>query len=279
MTTYTSYAQHPPPQAGSIGMSGTMPGKPPKIGATITSPTDQQHFATSPITVSGTCPSDTLVEIFKNDIFAGAVSCGGGETFSLEVDLLIGNNTIVARVYDALNQAGPDSKAVIAFYDALPAQAGPLTGLNFGGSQLLLNTDAVFRGVLPGQELSVPISLLGGVGPYAVNIQWGDSSNNVVPRNDNIDFMTNHTYNKPGIYQITLQATDSTGRVAFLTVAAIVNGQPSITTTASISDSTENKLLVLWPLYVGSLAVVVAFWLGEKREKRVLRIRGLLSPS
>jgi hypothetical protein len=29
-------------------------------------------------------------------------------------------------------------------------------------------------------------------------------------------------------------------------------------------------------LYTGALAVVIAFWLGERREKRVLRKHGLL---
>lgn len=279
LSVYTSGAESPPPEPSSISLTGTMPAKPPTVGATIKTPEDQKHTPTSPITISGTCPKNTLIEIFKNDIFAGSTTCSDNEKYSLDIDLLIGSNTLVARVYDALNQAGPDSKHVVVFYDALPSQAEPLMSLNFGGSQMLLNTDAVFRGVFPGQVLSMPIDIVGGAAPYAVNIQWGDSTNKVVPRSDSVGFTAEHTYAKPGTYQVTLQATDSTGRVAFLSVAAIVNGQPSITTTASISDSTENKLLVLWPLYVGSIAVVASFWLGERREKRTLRIRGLLSPT
>jgi hypothetical protein len=31
-----------------------------------------------------------------------------------------------------------------------------------------------------------------------------------------------------------------------------------------------NKLLVLWPLYTTILAVVISFWLGERREKKIL---------
>jgi hypothetical protein len=188
---------------------------------------------------------------------------------------MIGQNVIVARVYDALNQAGPDSNTVTIFYDALPGQAGPSTSLDFGGAQLLLNTDAVFRGTFPEQELTMPVDILGGTAPYALNVQWGDSTNKVVPRNDNVGFTLGHTYKKAGTFQVALQATDAGGRVAFLTVAAIVNGQPAVAATTASTNNTLSRLLVLWPLYVSSIAVVVSFWLGERREKRVLARHGL----
>jgi hypothetical protein len=263
-------ALHPPPQAGSIGLSGSMPGIPPKTAATITSPDNQQHFGSSPVTVKGTCPKQTLVEVYKNDIFAGSGSCSDAGTFSFDVDLLFGQNTLMARVYDALNQAGPDSNRVIVFYDALPAQGASLSSLNFGGTQLILNTDAVYRGMFPGQAFNIPIDILGGSPPYAVNIQWGDSTNKIVPRNDNLTFNTAHTYDKPGIYQISLQGTDSQGRVAFLTVASIVNGQPVVNIASAASKSPINKLLILWPLYASAFAVVISFLMGERREKRIL---------
>ena len=265
------------PDAGSVGLSGTMPGPAPTVAATIGQPTSGQHFPQTPITVSGTCPKDTLVEIFKNDIFAGSTPCSGTGNYSLDIDLMIGQNVLIARVYDSLNQPGPDSNAVTVFYDALPGQADPLAPLNFGGAQLLLNTDAIFRGVFPEKEMTMPIDILGGTPPYAVNIQWGDTTNKVVPRNDNQTFRTAHTYKKAGIYQITLQGTDAGGRNAFLTVAAIVNGQPPVAVGPTTpATAVKNSLLLLWPLYVGILAVVVSFWLGEQREKKVLSAHGLL---
>jgi len=279
LTVYTSYAASPGPEASSVSLTGTMPGKAPTVAATVQVPVDQQRFSTSPITVSGTCPPDTLVEIFKSDIFAGSTPCKDNGTYSIEVDLLIGKNIIISRVYDALNQAGPDSASITIYYDALPAQAGAINSLDFGGAQLLLNTDAVFRGAFPGKALSIPIDILGGSPPYAINFQWGDASNKVVSRDNNVSFSTIHTYNKPGTYQVSLQASDSNGRMAFLTFATIVNGQPSTSTTSSLSNSDTNKLLVLWPVYAAAIAVVVSFWIGEKREKRILQVRGLLLPS
>lgn len=279
LIAYTASAASPGPEAGSIGLTGTVVDKPPKVAATINSPEDQRRFSISPVIVSGTCPANTLVELFKNDIFAGSTPCTTDGAYSLEVDLLIGQNLLIARVFDALNQAGPDSNQITVFYDALPPQAGAATLLDFGGAQLLLNTDAVFRGVFPEQELTVPLDIIGGTPPYAINVQWGDSTNKIVSRSNNATFNVGHTYVKAGTYQIALQATDALGRVAFLTVASIVNGQPSVASIANASANTTNKLLVLWPLYAGVFATVASFWLGERREKQILSKNRPLLPT
>jgi hypothetical protein len=248
-----------------------MPGPAPTTAATITSPTSGQHISTSPVTVKGTCPKGTLVEIYKNDIFAGSVPCSDNGAYSVDIDLLIGSNTLVARVYNDLGEPGPDSKPISVFYDALPPSAGALTPLSFGGNQLLLNTDAVFRGTFPGQQMNVPVNILGGLPPYALNVQWGDGKNDVVSRNDNLTFNVPHIYAKAGTYQITLQASDKQGRTAFLMVAAVVNGQPEAAAVAAGSTKPPmNKVLALWPLYTVSVAIFVSFWLGERREKHIL---------
>lgn len=277
LIVYTANATNRPgPEANSVGLSGIMPGKAPTVAATIKLPTNEQRFSTTPITVTGTCPTTTLVELFKNDIFAGSTVCSETGTYSLEIDLLIGQNRLVAKVYDSLNQPGPDSNVVNVYYDALPAQASGISSLNFSGTQMLLNTDAVFRGSFPNQELSIPISILGGTPPYAVNIKWGDSSNNVISRNDNVTFKATHAYVKAGTYQVSLQASDSTGRVAFLTFTVIINGQAEIAAAGTIPTSTINQLLVLWPLYATVVTAVVSFWLGEQREKHILKTRNIM---
>jgi hypothetical protein len=142
------------PEAGSVGLTGTMPAAPPKIGATITKPVNGQHFGTTPITVSGSCPADTLVEVYKNDIFAGSTPCESNGTYSLQIDLLFGQNNLKAKVYDVLNQAGPDSNTVSVFYDVAFPVAAPSSFFDFSGAQLILNTDASFRGSFPNQTLN-----------------------------------------------------------------------------------------------------------------------------
>lgn len=266
----TVSAQSPPPQSSSVSLNGKVPSKPPTQPATITSPADGQSFGASPITVSGTCPKNTIIEIYTNDIFVGSTPCTNSGSFSLKVGLLFGKNVLIARDYDALNQTGPDSNKVTVTYNVLSSQASPLGSLNLAGAQLLLSTDAVYRGTFPGQSLNVPVSIIGGSPPYAVNVEWGDDVNNVISRKNNTTFNAAHTYNKPGTFQITLQGSDAAGHLAFLTVAAVVNGQPGTSSTLKTTTTSQNTLLVLWPLYVGTATAVCSFWLGERREKRVL---------
>jgi len=265
------------PEAGSVGLTGTVPGKAPTIAAQITAPPNGQHFSTSPATISGTCPKETLVEVFKNDIFAGSTACTSSGSFTMAVDLLFGQNILIARVYDALNQPGPDSNHVLVYYDVLPGQASAINSLDFGGPQMLLNTDAVFRGSFPGQEMAMPVDIIGGTPPYAINVQWGDANNKIVSRSDNTTFGVAHTFQKAGTYQITIQGSDGNGRVAFLTVAAIINGQPDVAASATTTKTdTLSKLVVLWPLYTSTVAILASFWLGERREKSLLAKRGQL---
>ncbi len=276
LSFFTVNAVSPPPQASSVSLSGVVAGKPPAKPATIDVPSSGQHFSTTPVTISGTCPENTLVEIFKNKIFAGSTPCNSNKTYSVKVDLMIGKNTLTAIVYDALNQAGPTSNSVIVYYDALPPQSAPSASFDFGGDQLLLNTDAVFRGTFPDQEMNMPIDIIGGSSPYAITIDWGDSTSKTVPRANNSSFDVGHIYKKPGTYQISIQATDGKDQVAFLTVAAIVNGQPEAATATSTTGGNfkMNELLMLWPLYTSTVAIVISFWLGEQREKKLLLQRG-----
>ncbi len=255
------------PEAGSIGLTGTVPAPPPKTAAVITSPKDGQHFNTSPITVSGSCPDNTLVEIYKNNIFAGSTPCNSSK-FSIEIDPLFGQNSLTAQVYDVLNQAGPVSKAVIIFYDYSLAGAAPSSILDLSGAQLLLDTDAAFRGSFPKQTMNVPITVIGGTAPFAINVLWGDSKNQVMPAASNTTFNASHAYQKPGTYKITIQGTDSKQLTAFLSVAAIINGQPAVATAAT--PAVAKKALVLWPVLAIAVTALISFWVGEKREKKLL---------
>jgi hypothetical protein len=262
-------AASPGPEAGSIGLTGAMPASPPKVAATIIKPKNGQHFSVTPITVSGTCPADTLVEIYKNDIFAGSTPCEKNGTFSVDIDLLFGQNTLKAQVYDVLNQAGPESNSVTVFYDTAFPVAAPSSFFDFSGAQLILNTDAAYRGSFPNRLLNVPITVIGGTPPFAINVQWGDGSNDIVSRSDNTTFNVSHTYKKPGTYKIVIQGTDSKKLVAYLSVAAIINGTPDLLASTSTKPPT-NKLFILWPILAVAATLVFSFWMGEQREKRIL---------
>ncbi len=260
----------PPPQSDSVSLTGTMPGPPPATAATITSPQNQQQFQSTPITVTGNCPPGTVVEVFKNNIFAGSTICSSSGSYSVKIDLLYGNNTLTVNDYNANNQAGPSSKAVDVVYNAQPPVSALISNINFTSTQLLLETNAVYRGAFPGQEITVPINILGGVAPFAIDVNWGDNTTQVLPASANTIINATHTYKRPGTYDISILGSDSQQRVGFLQVAAIINGQPAALTGSTSSPSHTNELIVLWPLYACAATLVVSFWLGENREKHVL---------
>jgi len=266
----------PPPQAESVGLTGSVPGPPPSSAAVITNPTNGQRFDQSPVTVSGTCPPNVLVEILKSNVFGGSTFCSAEGTFEISVDLLLERNDLIARVYNELNQPGPNSNTVTVFYDLVPPQSSSLQPFEFNSNRLILSTDLVFRGVFANEKLSVPIEIIGGTPPYAVEIEWGDGNSQIVPRDNNQPFTAIHTYQRPGTFQITLKATDAEGRVAFLIVAAVINGQPPELggedgdRELSLEERLAQQLDVMWPLTAATTTTVISFWLGERREKKLL---------
>ena len=272
----------PGPQAGSISLSGTKAGPPPAQPPVITSPHTGQHFGQTPISVSGTCPDNTIVELYKNDVFAGSGPCSAAKTFSFDIDLLYGQNSLVARAYDALNQSSPDSNIVVVFYDATPPQSSPLDFANLLGNQLLLRTSPVLRGAYPGVDFSLPVEIIGGKGPYSLSIDWGDGKKDLLPRGSNGSFDITHQYARPGTYSVALRASDADAQQAFLQVLVIVNGQGAGAAggtgagSASSNNSLTLKLIVIWPLYLLAIMLVIGFWLGEKRERLKLEKQGLV---
>ncbi len=256
------------PQSGSIGLSGTVPGKPPSSAATILTPSDGTHTSTIPLTVSGTCPAGDFVDIEKNNVFAGAAECGDNGTFSVQVDLFSGINTLVARVADALGQFGPDSAGVTAYYDAPTPANGASTV-----QQLFLTTATTILGGNPGQGFARSVTINGGVGPYAVSWDFGDGATSLASASTTGIVSSNHSYTRPGIYNVIVRVTDSTGSTAYLQVLSVVNGPVAAygASGASGVGAITGGLVGAWPLYSIAVLMVGVFWLGELREGRKLR--------
>jgi hypothetical protein len=252
-------------QTGSTGISGTVPAPPPGQAAVITVPHTGQSFSNIPITVSGLCPSNTLVEIYKNNVFAGSVNCTNG-SFSLQIDLFNGRNDLIARVYDNLNQAGPDSNTVSVDYNST---------ISTGAPQLLITTQFAKRGADPGTVLTWPVTISGGRGPYAISIDWGDkTSPDLISRGVPGNFDLTHTYAQSGVYKVTIKVTDADGNAAFLQVTGIANGpikQAGATNGAGLS-TTKTKVL-LWPIILLFVLMIIAFFVGKRHQLEAIQNR------
>jgi hypothetical protein len=258
------------PQSGAVGVQGTIPSPPPTVGATISLPRDGQSFTDLPVTVSGICPKGLLVKLFKNNIFAGSQQCDNG-SFSLQIDLFVGTNELIARVYDALDQAGPDSNKVTVSFADNHQGAGP---------RVTLTSDYAKRGANPGQKLTWPIILSGGTGPYAISVDWGDGK---APDLKSVQFPgtfnIEHTYDASGVYNIIVKATDKDGISAFLQLVGVANGalgqdngSGSASTDKDSSAAKTPTAKIVWqPAALSIPFILSTFWLGKRYELRMLK--------
>jgi hypothetical protein len=267
-TSSSAFAQTT--ESGSVGLTGTISAPAPTQGATISFPRSGQDFTELPITVTGICPSGLLVKLFKNNVFAGSAVCSNG-SFSIQADLFSGQNDLVAKVFDDLDQPGPDSNTVtVTFTDTR-------TGT---GSRVSLTTNYAKRGATPGSTLFWPITISGGTGPYALSIDWGDGTpadlqSQSFPGNVELK----HVYESAGVYNIIVKVSDADGNVAYLQLVGVGNG-PLSQTNADGSTSESSAALgtpqtkILWqPAAITIPFIISTFWLGKKYAISMLKRR------
>ncbi len=249
-------------KSDSVGLEGTITKAPPTQSGSITLPSNGQVFSQSPISVSGLCPLETLVKVFKNNVFAGSVQCNNG-SFSLSVDLFSGANELIVKVYDDLDQAGPDSNIVTVTYND--------AGLGSSRSRVTLTTSFAKRGTNPNEKLTWPITLSGGIAPYALSIDWGDGSNELLSRSSAGQFEISHIYKQAGTYNLIIKATDSNGASAFLQVVAIANGLASQDNTSNSAGNVVKTEYVWWPIVIAGVFVLLSYWLGRRAKLHDLK--------
>lgn len=263
-----------PEQSGSVGLTGTISSPPPTTGATITLPTNGQSFTEVPIPVRGLCPAGLLVKLFKNNVFAGSVQCDGG-TFEMSIDLFTGTNELVARVYDDLDQPGPDSSIVTVNF---------IDGRQGSGSRVSVTSNFAKRGANPGSTLTWPIIISGGSGPYAISVDWGDGkSPDLLSQSFPGNFDLSHIYDNAGVYNIVIKVSDSNGAASFLQVVGIANGPLSQTNADGTPIGSEDSgvafiasgktTIVWWPATITVPFIISTFWLGKRYMLRVMKKR------
>src|ERR1700683_1218197 len=239
------------PQSTSLGIEGSVQGPAPTVAATIGVPSNGQVFTSTPIEVSGLCQDGLLIKIFDNNVFVGAAQCVNG-TYSLQVDLFSGTNSLVAEDFDNLDQQGPDSNAVsVTFNDAQFAQFG---------TRVTLSSSFARQGVNPGSLLTWPLILSGGTGPYAISVDWGDGSSAELK---SVSFTgivdVTHTYSQAGVYTVIAKATDANNTSAYLQLVAVANGKISGSLTTGSSSSPTSQPVILWqPMLVAIPVIVIA---------------------
>lgn len=255
---------------GAYSVNAVVPSSVPIVAARITSPQSGITVTTPTITVSGFCQVGNLIKVFRNDIMAGADFCSSNGTFSFPVSLFLGSNTLIARSYNALDEAGPDSSAVLVTYQptAFSATAIPVNaGVPLGQLQILGDTS--YHAFQLNQETSWLLEIKGGQAPYAVSINWGDGTSDLISRTAAGIFVVKHTYHsapKEGrSYGIDINASDAAGNKANLHLGALLAVPPP-------TNKPNNEVLkIAWPIWLIALLLLISFAIGSWTEDRRIK--------
>ena len=252
-------------------IGATLPSSAPQINSIP----DGKTFTTNDsLTVSGTCQNGMQVKIFKNEVLAGSTLCKSG-AFSLPIDLFAGSNVVTARDYNADNIAGPESRPIIVKLVAQDVQTnGKFLGTTVD-SNLLLTSDAYYRGATAGKTISWLVTVSNGQAPYQISISWGDGKTEKLQRSASGQFKVNHIYDKSaqdsGNYTVIIEAKDKLGQHALLQLVAVV---PSVGTSSVGSTSGGANWFtseVALQAVITTTLIVLSFWIGERYELRLIK--------
>ncbi|MEO5950601.1 MAG: PKD domain-containing protein [Candidatus Saccharimonadales bacterium] len=253
----------PNPKPGSYGLEATKTQPPPTVGATITTPGNGSSFTSPTTTVNGICANDLLVQVYDNGVMVGSVICKAG-SFSLQISLFAGVNELSAIVYDDLDQAGPTSNIVTINYTD--------TRFTAFGALVTLTSSYGRRSAPAGTELTWPLQLSGGAGPYAFSLDWGDGSPAELKSQPSAGIVTiKHTYKNAGIYQVNIRVTDVNGVSAFLQVIALASGKVDATVATDTAPTTPAAKVLWVPTLVGLILLLPTYWLGRRSQIVSLR--------
>ena len=254
-----------------------VPGPTPTVAPTIAGIISGTTYRNAePVSVYGSCPGTTMVRVYKNEVLAGATICQNGN-YAMQIDLFVGANTIVARAYTMNETVSPDSQPVNVQF--LP------NGMTLGSANTLRETTnrqpymtapVYYRGVTAGQRLVWTITLTGGQAPYAVSIDWGDGTSELISRGTDGPFDIGHTYKRPtgsGGYTVIVRATDQNGVKSYLQFVAIVTGDAEATVGRVDGSSATQWLIAGGLAFIAVLTAVVSYWLGVRRGEHRQRKR------
>jgi hypothetical protein len=288
--------------AASFDVTATVPAPLLKQAAVITSIGNDEVIKNSPLNISGTCPLDSYVKLFRGGNFSGSALCSAQGTFTILTDLSVGINQLMAQDYNVTDVAGPNSGYLYVNYivpvNTLPPDRlvtssssgfGSSVGLNSGTSPnvsssnpLVLVSPYHYQRTPVANAYHLSVELNGGTPPYTVTVEWGDgTSSKTIFQSDPL-FEIVHSYTKAGNYTVLVSAVDAKGnKSSFQAAAAIYRPNiPSVNIGAvnytqnlkaaifAILTYIHRLLWIVWPSYVVVLLMTVSFWLGERQEYR-----------
>lgn len=283
--------------ADSYSITAKVAAPPLTEGAVITSPSDGASFTAVPITVSGTCPSNSYVTLTRNGAFSGSAACATGGTFDIQTSLSAGSNTLLAQDYNITDDPGPATLPITVTYTPPPPPVQPPSSSTTTSpsvptqtttSPLIVNSDYHFQAFAVNGAFSWEIKVSGGTAPYSMRVEWGDgqTSAQTIPAAQTVTIR--HRYTKAGYYPILVHVTDAKAFATLLQIAAFIKlpgtAGALFTSPTSTDQGWFNNLLstlvgtkyylwLAWPTYIVVVLMAVSFWLGERQELHQLAMQ------
>ena len=296
---------------GQVSVSLSVPGAAPTVGAVITNPVTQTEITQALLKVGGTCPDANVISVYNNGYFTGSSTCHDG-IFEIVIQAQIGLNVLQAQNYDDLNQPGPATDQVTIHYQPLTSASTtnatapiaialntaetiridptivnvvapqPVANPCYDDNQALRNTGSLYlqvscitRNIFVGETLSLPISIINGIKPYALSVDWGDKeSPQVYSIQHEGTSVLQYTFKLPKVRDITLRVADSSGSSYILHTVVSVNSDGTAPTAGATGvQKVTRDLQNIWirssiPTYWAILALTCGFWVGDIFQRR-----------
>lgn len=276
--------------AESYAVTATVPGDTLTAPAVITAPSNGATVATNTVTISGICQnvnSATLVTLTRAGVGLGSAVCGPASTFSIPVTLVRGENVILPHVQTGLGDAGPDGQAIQLIYQEPVVVTG--SGVSSQGSSPVANGEGSAVGSLSGPTIipesdmvvrkqiarlvTIRVSLSDGSPPYALRTDWGDGQiETTYVEHAGAVIVLSHTYTTAGMYTVAIEALDSMGRKAVISLVAYVHVAESLNTPVRLTTlpprgpdftSVDDWLTItqiVWMSYFVIVVALVVLW-------------------
>ncbi len=116
----------------SYTVTAKVPADPLTSAAVIVTPLDGSHFSTQAQSITGSCPDNSYVKLYQNNVYVGVSWCSSN-AFQISTLLAGGSNLLTVQDYNITDDAGPTSSGITVYYDVPTTGGGQPGGSSSGG--------------------------------------------------------------------------------------------------------------------------------------------------
>lgn len=176
---------------------------------TITEPADGAIITNDQLTVRGTGLPGAQIELYNGDIIIGSTFVDEDGNWSITV-------TITNEKYNFRARA-----CVAGVCSEFSTPVRITTDFTVSQAALKVELDRYAFQVLVGDPISFTLTITGGLGPYEVEVIWGDGNTQTFTASSS-DTALNHIFNSDGRFNGTVKVRDASGKSAQVSFSTLV---------------------------------------------------------